>query len=292
MIQDFYIHGSIAYLDAQHTMPVSQAKLKLSYGDECTVTLHFDAGTLAAGDTVMVAYDADMLYGAEGTHPMGKATAAATAEDAASQSITLTMATNTERFYQTTNGARVAVTAYFGIYLFKAGAEEGYPQIPMALCVIYAMPVVSLLSDTVVPIEPTDIYYTKSEVDALFLAKSGGTMSGAILSTAGGYQQNIVEIPAADITYTLEPGKAYKHSPSAASTYTLPDIADTTATQDISISVTFSAAALSCAFVDAQGNIIPMLRTPDIAAGQTYEFECTYNNGGWRIMPISLEVEV
>jgi len=349
MIRDFWISNGVAYLDGQHSQTVNGAKLKLSYGEECVLTLHFDEGVIAAGDTVMVAYDADMLFGESGTSPMGKAQALVTNADATAQSITLSMPTNTRRFMDIVNGSRVAVTAWLGIYQFKPGEEEGYPQMPMALCAINAMPVVALLSDTVVPIEPRDLYYTKQEVDANFIANaqkgaangvagldaqgkipagelpamdyiptsekgaadgvatldstgkvptgelpalpylptSGGTVTGAVLSTAGGYSQTIHTIPAASTTYTLVVGKVYEHSPAAAPIYTLPAVSDIYATADIAVIVVFSASALSVAFEDAGGNIIIPLSTPQILDGTVVLYTAEYNAlSGWYIMPI------
>jgi hypothetical protein len=322
MIQDLYIHQGKAYTDSQFTQEAAKAGLRLAYGDECVLTLHFDLGAIAAGDTVMAAFDADMLFGEKGTSPMGKAQKEVTAEEAQAQAITLSLPTNTERFYEVVNGARVAVPVYFGIYTFAAGSDEGYPQVSAAWFPIQALPVVATLADTVVPVEPGDLYYTKQEVDAKFVANSqkgvangvagldaqgkipagelpalpylptiGGTVTGAVLSTAGGYSQTIHTIPAASTTYTLVVGKVYEHSPAAAPIYTLPAVSDIYATADIAVIVVFSASALSVAFVDSQGTTIPMLRTPDISAGQTYEFECTYIAGGWRIMPVPMEVE-
>ncbi|MBQ7179117.1 MAG: hypothetical protein IJS08_17005 [Victivallales bacterium] len=323
MQYDFYIDGGNIYADAQHT-PVAapRARPKFTYGDVAVLTLHFTNGVIEAGDGILVAIDTDMIFGQDGTSPMAEGRATATSGDVAAGTVELTVVTNTQRFYDIVNGAKTPLSAYMGIYVRRASVQdESYIQTELASGIVLVNGVVSQFTDTIVPLGPGDVYYTKQEVDANFIANaqkgaangvagldatgkvptgelpdmdyiptSGGIVTGAILSTAGGYQQTIHTIPAASTTYTLEIGKVYEHSPAAAPIYTLPAVSDIYATADIAVIVVFSAAALSVAFVDSQGVIIPMLRTPDINAGQTYEFECTYN-GGWKVMPVSMEVE-
>ena len=199
MIQDLYIAAGVAYVDAQRQHTAADAGLRIAYGDRCDVTLHFTEGILASGDTVMCAFDSDMLFGAAGTSPMGKAAHTVTAEDAAAQTVAMALPTNTERFYGAVNGARVPIAIYFGIYLFKEGEQqEGYPQITLALVPMAALPVVALLSDTVVPIEPADIYYTKDEVDASFVANAEKGIANGVATLDSSGKVPAAELPAMD----------------------------------------------------------------------------------------------
>lgn len=80
----------------------------------------------------------------------------------------------------------------------------------------------------------------------------------------------------------------YTHAPSAAPIYTLPAVADGLL-HDITIEVLFSAGALSVAFFDAGGNLIPprdMAGT--IAAGKSVVYLCRFAplKNAWVIMPV------
>ena len=169
---ELYIYNKKIWKNALHTQPLNQFETRLSYGDDFNATLHFPAGTLSAGDEILVAIDSDMFFGQNGTSPMAMQVKTITAEEAGSQTATFTLSTNTERFYTVVNGKQTPVLAYLGIYQHKATSTEDFPQIELALGAIGAMPVVGLFSDTIVPVEPADLYYTKQQADGVFVAQS------------------------------------------------------------------------------------------------------------------------
>lgn len=104
--------------------------------------------------------------------------------------------------------------------------------------------------------------------------------------------QSVTAIAAATTEYTLADGGAYTHSPSSAPIYTLPAVTDNTKTHEITVEVEFSASALSVAFEDAAGEIVPILpMAGDITAGAVVSFLCRWSPGAsaWAIMPVLLK---
>ena len=177
MTHDVYIYEGKAYLDAAHTELFST---RVSFGDEFDLTIHFPAGLVQAGQWLMVAVDRDMLFGEDGTSPMCKAVVLLDNAD----SCTIALPTNSISFYDAVNGARIPVSCYLGVYAFddvdESDSDAGYPQRQLALATMQALPVVATLRDTVVPLKPQDLYYTKSEVDASFVANSEKGMADGV----------------------------------------------------------------------------------------------------------------
>lgn len=191
---DIYIKNKKLYADAQYTLLIADSGIKISYGDTLECTLHFEAGTVSAGDEILATFDSDMLFGENGTSPMAMNKHIIQAGE--TEACTITLQTNTERFYDVVNGQKVPVPCYFGIYQHKANAEdEALPQIELGLSTIYALPVVALYSDTIVPLEPADLYYTKEEIDGAFAPLNASSkVPTANLPFAGPY--NGSEYPA------------------------------------------------------------------------------------------------
>lgn len=202
---DLYIYEGKAYADSQHTTPFSG---KVCYGDEFELTIHFPEGLIEAGQTVMVAYDNDMLFGEDGTSPMGKATGIVVNP----LQMQFVLPTNTEKFYDVVNGKRIPVCCYLGVYLFDDADESdsgyGYPQRQLCLANIQAMPVVALLSDTIVPVEPKDVYYTKSEVDANFISNAQKGVANGVATLDENGKVPTSELPAMNYIPTSEKGVA------------------------------------------------------------------------------------
>ena len=194
---DLYIYEGKAYADSQHTNLFSG---KVCYGDEFDLTIHFPEGLVEAGQTVMVASDTDMLFGEDGTSPMGKATGIVVNP----LLMRFVLPTNTEKFYDVVNGKRIPVCCYLGIYLFDDADESdsgyGYPQRQLALTTIQALPVVALLSDTVVPIEPGDIYPTKAEIAAEYIAKAEKGVANGVAPLDENGKVSAAELPVATTT--------------------------------------------------------------------------------------------
>jgi len=106
----------------------------------------------------------------------------------------------------------------------------------------------------------------------------------------------ITEIPAATSAYSLLDASSdvnghsavYRHSPSAAPTYTLPDVEDDTVLHEITLSVLFSASVQTCTFQDSSGNTVTPLSAPHIGAGTVVSYLCRYESllGRWCVMPV------
>lgn len=105
---------------------------------------------------------------------------------------------------------------------------------------------------------------------------------------------NITTIPSATTAYALLDATAttnshswqYAHAPTAASTYTLPAVADTAVAHYIRLTIDF-ASVQTYAFEDSEGTAIAPLFTPTISAGDVYEFDCEYSmaKSQWLIWP-------
>lgn len=89
------------------------------------------------------------------------------------------------------------------------------------------------------------------------------------------YTQPITTIPAATSAYTLSDG-VFEHVPNAATTYTLPNVTDTTSTHWASVTVSF-ANALSVAFENASGTTLVPLDTITVSANDIVEYLCRYD---------------
>lgn len=106
----------------------------------------------------------------------------------------------------------------------------------------------------------------------------------------------ITEIPAATSAYSLLDADSdanghsavYRHSPSAAPTYTLPAVEDDTVLHEITLSVLFSVAVQTCTFQDSSGNTVTPLSTPHIGAGTVVSYLCRYESllDRWCVMPV------
>lgn len=105
------------------------------------------------------------------------------------------------------------------------------------------------------------------------------------LKLAGGYSSAVTVIPAATTAYTLAEG-TYSHTPDAASTYTLPDVTDSTRTHTIVLTLDFTNVQ-TYAFQDASGTAITPLFTPTVSVGDVYTFKCEYSSlqNRWLIWP-------
>ena len=118
-------------------------------------------------------------------------------------------------------------------------------------------------------------YYNRVEVDALLEGYAPAA-------------QAVETIPADAAAYSLADGHAYTHAPAAAPIYTLPDVS-AGVTHEITVEVAFSASALSVAFEDAAGEVVPILPLAgDIAAGAVVLYVCRWSPAlaAWVVMPI------
>lgn len=118
-------------------------------------------------------------------------------------------------------------------------------------------------------------YYTVAQLDA-------------ILDNYAPRYQAVEAIPADAATYSLADGHAYTHAPESAPIYTLPDVSAVVA-HEITVEVAFSASALSVAFLDAAGEIVPILpMAGDIAAGVVVVYYCRWSPllAAWAVMPV------
>jgi hypothetical protein len=100
----------------------------------------------------------------------------------------------------------------------------------------------------------------------------------------------VVTIPAATTEYTLSWGR-FAHSPSLASVYVLPAVADGSITNDITLSIKFSSTVLTYEFQDSAGNtLVPLPLNGDIEAGSVVTFLCSYEPllSSWTVMPVVL----
>lgn len=98
----------------------------------------------------------------------------------------------------------------------------------------------------------------------------------------------VVTIPAATTEYTLSWGR-FAHSPSLASVYKMPAVADGSITNDITLSIKFSASVLTYEFQDSAGTtLVPLPLNGDIEAGSVVTFLCRYNPllAQWVIYPV------
>jgi hypothetical protein len=110
----------------------------------------------------------------------------------------------------------------------------------------------------------------------------------AILDNYAPRHQAVEAIPADAATYSLADGHAYTHAQEAAPIYTLPDVSAGVA-HEITVEVAFSAGALSVAFEDAAGEIVPILpMAGDIAAGVVVVYLCRWSPAlaAWAVMPV------
>jgi hypothetical protein len=103
----------------------------------------------------------------------------------------------------------------------------------------------------------------------------------------------VVTIPAATTEYILSWGR-FAHSPSLASVYVLPAVADGSITNDITLSIKFSSSVLTYEFQDSAGNtLVPLPLNGDIEAGSVISFLCRYESllSQWVIMPVMVGKE-
>ena len=103
---------------------------------------------------------------------------------------------------------------------------------------------------------------------------------------------DISVIPAATSAETLLVGGVYQHTPSAAPTYTLPNVAvpgegENAKLNETVIEVAFSSVQ-TLSFVDANSASIPMLFTPYITSTTVIIFDCRWSvlADAWIIFPI------
>jgi hypothetical protein len=98
----------------------------------------------------------------------------------------------------------------------------------------------------------------------------------------------ITEIPAATSEYTLSWGR-FAHSPSLASVYVLPAVADGAIANDIVLSIKFSSSVLTYEFQDSAGTtLVPLPLNGDIEDGSVVTFLCRYQPllSQWVIYPV------
>ena len=108
----------------------------------------------------------------------------------------------------------------------------------------------------------------------------------------------VTVIPDATTAYTLLDASAttnnhsmnYRHAPTSAPTYTLPNVADDAQLHEIVLNIRFSTSVQTYAFQDASGNPITPLDEPTLEDGTVVSFLCRYEPllGSWCIMPVVL----
>ena len=108
---------------------------------------------------------------------------------------------------------------------------------------------------------------------------------------------NVTVIPSATTAYTLLDASAttnshsckYRHKPSSAPTYTLPDVTDDTVEHEITLDVD-CADVTALVFQDDDGNIISLQNDITISYGDRWRFMCSYGYGMWMVFPMKLNV--
>ena len=110
---------------------------------------------------------------------------------------------------------------------------------------------------------------------------------------------NVTVIPSATTAYTLLDASAttnshsckYRHAPTSAPTYTLPDVTDDTVDHEITLDVDCSEVT-SLVFVDEDGNILSLQDDIEINYGDKWRFMCSYAYGIWMVFPMKMNVGV
>lgn len=110
---------------------------------------------------------------------------------------------------------------------------------------------------------------------------------------------NVTVIPAATTAYTLLDASAttnshsckYRHAPTSAPTYTLPDVTDDTVEHEITLDVDCSEVT-SLVFEDEDGNILSLQDDIEINYGDKWRFMCSYAYGIWMVFPMRMNVGI
>ena len=162
----------------ERTQPVVAPadKPRLYFGEKPTITLAFSEGVLVAGRLLVVAVDADMRHGENMTPPMVKAVVEILPANVLTGEVAIELTTNTQRFYEMTNGLPVngCRQGAFGVYL--RDAETGvYDTLCADIALCYG--IVADDTDPVV-ILPEEIYYTKEQINVI-VAQMQAALEGA-----------------------------------------------------------------------------------------------------------------
>lgn len=135
---------------------------------------------------------------------------------------------------------------------------------------------------------PSAIVQAEQAKDAAILAKNQSqALYNSISEIAYGFD-NITTIPAATSSVELSDG-CWRHTPSVAPTYVLPDVSDETRSHSIIIDIDFSS-VVSAAFEDENGNALVPQKGVSITSGDHWRFICAYTFGTWLIFPLKLDI--
>ena len=137
------------------------------------------------------------------------------------------------------------------------------------------------------PVSPiSDRLYVTSTGARLYHGSSyvDFTPSSALTEVVRGVLPNVTVIPASTTAYSLLDATAttnnhswhYRHAPTTAPTYTLPDVTNTTVEHCIVLDIDFTSVQ-TCAFEDVNGNSITPMDTLNISSGDIVEYLMKYD---------------